>query len=264
MLVYARSLWLYRGFVAGSVKREFQSKYRNSLFGAAWMVLNPLAMITVYTVIFSQIMRAKLPGVESSFGYSIYLCAGILTWGLFSEITTRCQTMFIDNANMLKKLNFPRLCLPSTVAATAVLNFTIVFSIFFVFLLVTGNLPGVALLALVPLLALIVLFAVGLGLVLGVLNVFFRDIGQFFGIFITFWFWLTPIVYPPTILPESARAWLALNPMTAPIGAIQDVFVRSAWPVWPSLFPFALLTLVVWLTGLRLFRKHSGEMIDEL
>jgi len=72
-----RALWTYRGFIMGSVKREFQSKYRNSLLGGAWMVLNPLAMIIVYTVIFSQVMRARLPGVDSGFAYSIYLCAGI-------------------------------------------------------------------------------------------------------------------------------------------------------------------------------------------
>ena len=83
------SVWRYRGFVLGSVKREFQSKYRNSLLGAAWTVINPLAMILVYTVIFAEIMRAKLPGVENTFGYSIYLCAGVLTWGLFAEITGR-------------------------------------------------------------------------------------------------------------------------------------------------------------------------------
>ena len=84
-------LWAYRGFIFGSVKREFQSKYRNSLLGASWTVINPLAMILVYTVIFAQIMRAKLPGVDSTFAYSIYLCSGLLTWGLFAEITGRAQ-----------------------------------------------------------------------------------------------------------------------------------------------------------------------------
>lgn len=125
-----RPIWAYRGFILGSVKRDFQSKYRNSLLGAAWNVLQPLAMIVVYTVIFSQIMRAKLPGVDSSFGYSIYLCEGILTWGMFAEVTTRSQNMFLDNANLLKKLSFPRLCLPITIVASGLLNFFIVFGVF--------------------------------------------------------------------------------------------------------------------------------------
>ena len=101
-----KNLWAYRGFISGSVKREFQMKYRNSMLGAAWTVINPLAMIVVYTVIFSQIMRMRLPGAESNFAYSVYLCAGVLTWGFFAEIVNRSQTVFIENANMLKKLSF--------------------------------------------------------------------------------------------------------------------------------------------------------------
>ena len=95
----------FRGFILGSVKREFQSKYRNLILGAAWSVLNPLAMIVVYTVIFSQVMRAKLPGIQSTFAYSIYLCAGVLTWGLFAEITGRCQNVFLEQANLIKKVH---------------------------------------------------------------------------------------------------------------------------------------------------------------
>ena len=103
-----RALWSYRGFILGSIKREFQAKYRNSLVGSAWAVFNPLAMIVVYTVVFAEVMRTRLPGVDGTFAYSIFLCAGILTWGLFAEIVGRGQSVFIENANLLKKLNFPR------------------------------------------------------------------------------------------------------------------------------------------------------------
>ncbi len=119
LLGLSRSLWGYRGFVLGSVKREFQSRYRGSLFGALWTVLNPLSMIVVYTVIFSQVMRARLPGVDDGLAYSVYLCAGLLTWGLFAEITSRSQSMFIENANLLKKISFPRICLPVIVLLNA-------------------------------------------------------------------------------------------------------------------------------------------------
>lgn len=264
MISMLRPVWAYRGFVLGNVKREFQLKYRNSLLGAAWTVLQPLAMILVYTVIFSQIMRAKLPGVDSSFGYSIFLCSGILTWGLFSEITTRSQNMFLENANLLKKLTFPRLCLPVTVVATGLLNFSIVFGLFSVFLLITGNFPGGAYLALLPLLALLVMFATGLGMVLGVLNVFFRDVGQFYGLFVTFWFWLTPIVYPPSILPERLQPLMDLNPMSHWMAAVQGILVRGEWPNWTHLlYPLATAVLLC-LLGLRVFRKRAGEMVDEL
>jgi len=107
MMGFLRPLWAYRGFIYGSVKREFQSKYRNSMLGVAWNILNPLAMILVYTVIFSEVMKAKLPGIEGNFGYSIYLCAGVLIWGLFAEVANRALNIFLENANLLKKLNFP-------------------------------------------------------------------------------------------------------------------------------------------------------------
>jgi hypothetical protein len=138
-----KALWAYRGFVLGSVKREFQSKYRNSLLGAAWTVINPLAMIVVYTVIFSQVMKAKLPGMDSSFGYSIYLCAGSLTWGLFAEIVSRGQNIFIDNANLLKKISFPRMTLPIIAVLNALVNFAIIFGLFLAFLVAAGFWLGV-------------------------------------------------------------------------------------------------------------------------
>jgi len=259
-----RPLWAYRGFIVGSIMREFQSKYRNSLLGAAWTVINPLAMIIVYTVIFSQIMRAKLPGVDSTFAYSIYLCAGTLTWGFFSEIVGRAQNTFLDNANLLKKLSFPRLCLPVVVVANAGLNFAIIFGLFTVFLVLSGTFPGLPYFALIPVLAILITFAIGLGITLGVLNVFFRDVGQFFGIFLQFWFWLTPIVYPATILPEKLQPFMNLNPMARLIKAFQTILVDGQWPNWYSLWPVLALTLIFCLLGFSLFRRHAGEMVDEL
>ena len=259
-----KAVWAYRGFVTGSVKREFQSKYQNSVLGAAWTIFNPLAMILVYTVIFAQVMHARLPGMDNTFAYSIYLCAGILTWGMFAEITGRAQNIFLDNANLLKKLSFPRLCLPVSVVVSAGLNFAILFGLFIGFLLVSGNFPGWAYLALFPVLALQVVFAIGLGISVGVLNVFFRDVGQFFTLFLQFWFWLTPIVYPVTILPERLQFFMSFNPMARLIQAYQTILVNGQWPNWQSLWPVVVLSLLLCAIGLRLFRKHAGEMVDEL
>ena len=257
-------LWAYRGFILGSVKREFQGKYRTSVLGSAWSVINPLAMILVYTVIFAEVMKAKLPGVSSVYGYSVYLCAGILTWGLFAEIVGRGQTVFLDNANLLKKLNFPRLCLPVIIIAGASINFVIVFSLFVLFLLATGSFPGVVFLGIIPLLAILVLFAIGLGITLGVLNVFFRDVGQFFVILLMFWFWLTPIVYTSNILSDELRSWISYNPMAPLMDGFQKVLSAGQWPQWDSLVYPAVLAALLSLLGLRLFRQHAGDMVDEL
>lgn len=259
-----RALWAFRGFILGSVKREFQSKYNNSLLGAAWNILNPLAMMLVYTVIFTEVMKARLPNVSNTFGYSIYLCAGLFVWNLFAEVVSRAQNVFIENANLLKKLNFPRLCLPTVIVLSSMVNFAIVFVLFLLFLLFSGNFPGMAFLGIFPLLIILIAFAIGLGITLGVLNVFFRDVGQFFGIFLTFWFWLTPIVYPVQALGERFKPILAWNPMVGLVGAFQQIFLTGQWPEWGRLWPITLLAVVMCTVGMWMFRRHSGEMVDEL
>lgn len=260
----ACSAWDYRGFILGTVKREFQSRYRGSMLGALWTVISPLSMIVVYTVVFSQLMKARLPGVDNSLAYSIYLCAGVLTWGFFAEIINRSQTMFLENGNLLKKVSFPRICLPLVVMVNASVNFTIIFLLFIGFLLLTGNFPGWVVLAFIPVLLLQALFALGLGIVLGVLNVFFRDVGHLTGVVLQFWFWLTPIIYPLSVIPERFRVVIEHNPLTPLITAYQSIFVNGLWPDWYSLWPVGFTALLLNALALALFRKRAGEMVDEL
>ena len=263
-MIILRALYNYRGFILGSVQREFQSKYSNSILGAAWNVINPLAMILVYTLIFAKMMKSRLPGEDSEFAFSIYLCAGILTWGLFAEIAGRAQTVFLENANLLKKISFPRLCLPTIVVLNALLNFGIVFSVFTAFLIATGNFPGIVFLGVFPLLLIQIAFSIGLGITLGVLNVFFRDVGQFFGVVLQFWFWLTPIVYSASILPEGMASAMAYNPMAGLISGYHAIFLKAQWPDWSSLWFVTVLSIIICGVGLRLFRRNAGEMVDEL
>lgn len=259
-----KALWAYRGFILGSVRREFQSKYSNSLLGAAWTVINPVAMIVIYTVVFSQVMKARLPGAEGQFAYSIYLCAGVLTWTFFAETVSRAQNVFLENANLIKKVSFPRMCLPVIVVANASINFLIIFGLFTLFLLLWGGFPGLVYFAVIPILLVQVLFSVGLGITLGVLNVFFRDVGQLFAVVLQFWFWLTPVLYPVSILPEFAQRALRYNPMTNIITSYQGILVNGQWPDWVSLLPVTVLALALCAWGMRLFRAHAGEMVDEL
>jgi lipopolysaccharide transport system permease protein len=258
------ALWGYRGFILESIKRDFQSQYTNTALGAIWTLIKPLSMVFVYTVIFAQVMQAKLPGATSQFAYSVYLCAGILTWGLFLDTVSKLQNVFIENANVLKKINFPRLCLPVIVVANATVNFAIIFGLFTIFLVAIGQFPGAVYLSLIPLLLLQTAFAVGLGVTLGVLNVFFRDVGQFFTVALQFWFWLTPVVYPLSILPPELQEIIQYNPMTLLVTAYQQVLVNGQWPQWRGLWPVAAAAIVLCALGLRLFRQRAGELVDEL
>lgn len=258
------ALWRYKGFVFTMVWREFWGRYLGSLLGSIWSIINPIAMIFIYTVIFSKIMQARLAGVEDTLGYGIFLCAGLLTWGFFSELLGRCPNIFIDQANLLKKVSFPRITLPVIVLFSSAVNFAIIFIIFLLFLIISGRFPGWAIIAFLPLLFIQQAFALGLGMVLGTLNVFFRDVGQFVGIVLQFWFWLTPIVYPLSILPERVRSMIELNPMGQLVGAYQQIILHGQWPNW-ALFRFHAIGAFIALTvGFLVFRRLSGEIVDEL
>ena len=263
--VMFRSLWQYRGFVWGSVLREFNSRYRESLFGAFWAVAGPLTLIVIYTVIFARLMRPTLPGHESTpFAFSIYLCAGVITWGLFAEMLGRMNNVFLENGNLIKKASFPRVCLPAIVVLSALINFVILLGIYLFFLAIVGHWPGWPILAILPLLVLQLLFTIGLGVALGTLNVFFRDVGQITGVVLQFWFWLTPIVYTLEALPESVRKFMGLNPLLSLISAWQTVFLDRAWPDFSSLAPLVALTLLMLWLGAWLFLGRVGELVDEL
>lgn len=259
-----QSLYTYRNFISGSVKRDFQARFSQSMLGGIWLILQPLAMITVYTVIFANVMRAKLPGIDDSIKYSVYLCAGNFAWALFLEIVNRSTNVFIENGNLLKKLAFPRICLPVIVVFVAIINYLIVYALFCAFLLLTGNFPGVIILWTIPLTLVLVFFSISLGVILGVLNVFFRDVGPFVGIVLQFWFWFTPVVYPLSILPEEIAKLIRFNPLSAVVKGFQDVIVWGASPDWYALMPVTALSVFLALLAVLLFRKRAPEMVDEL
>ena len=221
-------------------------------------------MITVYTLIFSQVMKSRLPGVTGEYSYSIYICSGLLLWGLFQEICAKGTSLFIDNANLLKKVSFPRITLPVILILTALLNFFIIFSLFIIFLLFVNSLSLMQLIMMLPVIMCTLVLAAGLSIVLAVLNVFFRDVGQLFSIVLQFWFWFTPIVYPVQIIPDWARGFVELNPMAITVNSMHDIFVRNVTPNWLQLSNVFLIGMALILIGLFLFRRHAGDMVDEL
>lgn len=257
-------LWRYRSFISSMVRREFQVRYLGSVLGAVWSILNPLAMIFIYTVIFGQVMRAKLPGVDDGTSYGIFLCAGLLPWTMFVETLQRCTSVFVDQGNLLKKMAFPRASLPVIVVLSSLLNFAIIFGLLLVVMALFGRTPGWSLLGFLPLLALQQAIAIGLGVALGVVNVFFRDVGHVVGILVQFWFWFTPIVYPVTILSDRLQSLLYLNPMTTLVAGYQGILLRGETPSWLLLVPHAVLAVGALAIGRRVFHRLSGDLADAL
>jgi lipopolysaccharide transport system permease protein len=259
-----REVWYFRSFVIESVKREFISRYTGTQLGSLWAIIQPLAMILIYTLVFANVMKPSLPGYKSRFAYSIYLCAGVLPWGFFSEILTRSVGVFIQNANLLKKVSFPKLTLPLVVIFSTLTHFTIVMVLYLGFLFLTGNLPGWPVLAAIPVLIILIGFAVGLGILCGTINVFYRDVQQAIGIVLQFWFWLTPIVYVSKILPAFVTTILQWNPMWPVINAMQTIFLEGCLPDWKSLIYPSLLAVAFLFLGMFAFWKLQGEIVDEL
>ena len=257
-------LWRYRSFVASMVRREFQARYMGSVLGSLWSILNPLAMIFIYTVVFGQVMRARLPGLDGGMSYGVFLCAGLLPWTMFTETLQRCTSVFVEQGNLIKKMTFPRMALPVIVLISSLINFAIIFGLLLMVLLLAGEFPGVVLLAYLPLLILQQILAIGLGVGLGVFNVFFRDVGHAIGILVQFWFWFTPIIYPITILGEQARMLISLNPMTAIVSGYQDILLRGQSPEWLAYVPHIFLAVAVLIFARMVFRRLSGEMADYL
>lgn len=259
------NIWQYRQFIYSCVKREFQSKYTGSVLGVMWTIFQPLAMIIVYTVVFSSVMRNKLHGMEMlPFAYSIYLCSGVLAWNLFNDTLNSCVNVFLNNANVMKKVSFPRICLPVISVSSAMVNFIIGFVLFLTFLLIVDYFPWRVFILVLPVLMIQTLFTVTLGIGLGVLNVFFRDVGQMLTVVLQFWFWFTPVVYPSSIVPEALQSIMFLNPMYPLIHAYQDIFVYQRIPSLLPIIAVAGFSLLIGIWALRLFRRHVGEMVDEL
>lgn len=259
-----RGIWTYKQFIVDSVRNDFANRFARSRFGVFWMVVQPLAMVLVYALILSEILAAKLPGIESQYAYAIYLSTGFLAWTLFHELLTRMLTLFIDNANLMKKIRFPRIALPVITVVTGILNNLILLAAILVVFAALGHLAGMELLWLVPMIGLTAAFAAGLGLVLGVLNVFIRDVGQFITVVLQFWFWLTPIVYPLSIVPDEYRFLLHYNPLFPIVTAYQDILVYGKVPSFVELWPITLITVGLLALGLLLFRKAAPEMADAL
>ncbi|GAB7527822.1 ABC transporter permease [Pseudomonas sp. 3A(2025)] len=264
MLELFRSLWSYRGFVFSSIRNEFSARFSRSRLGGLWMIINPLAQVAIYALVLSNVLAAKLPGIENKYAYALYLMAGILAWSLFSEIIGRCLTLFIDQGNLMKKMRFPRITLPVIVVGSCLLNYLLLFVALLAVFALLGQWPQWQMLWLIPLTVVVTALAVGLGLIIGVLNVFVRDVGQVIPILLQIWFWFTPVVYPLNIIPDEYKGYMAMNPMFPIVSAYHDVLVYARAPDLQSLWLTAAIAVVLLGLGLFMFRRAAPEMVDVL
>lgn len=260
-----KAIWAYRFFIISSIKTEFRSRFARSSLGGIWMILHPLAQVAIYALVLSAVLKAKLPNIDNQYAYAIYLMSGMLGWNLFSEVFGRCITIFVDNGNLIKKMAFPKITLPLITIGSVLINNILLLGAIIVVFGILGHLPSLQLFLWLPVLMCISLaLALGLGLVLGIINVFVRDIGQIVPIVMQFWFWLTPIVYVADTLPEEYRDFFYYNPMIGIIENYQNILVYDReMNITTLTYPIALAGASMFL-ALYMYFHANEEMADAL
>lgn len=259
-----RSLWEYRFFVLTSIWNDFYMRFVRSKLGGAWLILHPLSQVMIYAFILSNLLASRIPSVSGVYGYAIYLMAGLLGWNLFSEVLDRCMKVFVKNANIIKKMSFPRITLPVIEIGSALLNNIVLLAVMIIIFLLLGHDIGWSILSVLLMAPVVALLAAGIGMTLGVLNVFIRDVEQVVPIVLQLLFWFTPIVYPASVIPEKYLAWLQLNPVFQIVTAYHDAIVYHYFPSFFAILALLMLALIACALSLLLFRRANADMVDVL
>lgn len=248
----------YRELLNELTMREIKQRYKQSVLGYAWVILNPFFTMLVMAFVFSIIMRIPNLGVP----YPIFLYAGLLPWTLFSNSLVSSTNSLVGNAGLITKIYFPReIFIISTIMAKIV-DFLLASTIFVVFMIyfkinITWNILWIF-----PIFAIQQLFTYGLSLFLAAANLFYRDIQYLLGLIILIWMYLTPVIYSTELFPEKYRWIFQLNPLAVIINAYRQVILAGGMPNLKSLAIALVLSIILLIGGYKFFKKLEGVFAD--
>jgi lipopolysaccharide transport system permease protein len=257
---------LYRGrhILKTMVIKDIKARYAGSLFGPLWIIVTPLYQILLYTFLFSTILRIRFDEGAGTSSFVVYLLAGMIPWLFFSEATTRGVSAFIDNAHIIKKVKFPVEVCVATVIISSAVTFLVYMIFYFAMLIVMGVLKfQTVALFLLPV-GIQVLLILGLSFGLGSLAVFFRDIATITGMALNLVFFLTPIVYPATAIPERLRGFFNINPFYFIVEMSRSVLVRGEVPNATAILYPSIVALAIFFAGYYIFCKTKEAFKDIL
>lgn len=248
-----RGLWQYRHLVLQLVSRNIKTRYKRSVLGVAWTMLNPLLTMLVLTLVFSQIFRFSVAS------YPVYLLSSLLLWNYFSQTTVSSMSELVWGGGLLGRIYIPRAIFAMTAVGTGLFN--LVLSLVpLVLIMVVSRVPlQLALLFLPVPILLTTMFILGLGLFLSALAVYFVDVLSMYEITLTIWFYLTPILYPPDILPEGLKWVLAVNPMTYYVQLFRLPVLDGAVPGFDLLLPAVGYAITALGVGWWFFTRRADE-----
>lgn len=248
----------YHELLSELTMREIKQRYKQSVLGYAWVILNPFFQMLVMAFVFSIIMRIPNLGVP----YPIFLYAGLLPWTLFANSLVSASNSLVGNAGLITKIYFPReIFIISTIMAKIV-DFLLASTIFIAFMIYYQLPINLNILWVIPIFAIQQLFTYGLSLFLAAANLFYRDIQYLLGLVILIWMYLTPVIYSTELFPEKYRWIFQLNPMAVIINAYRQVILAGGMPNLKSLGIALALSLVLLLGGYKFFKKLEGVFAD--
>lgn len=264
-----------RELILNLTLRELRGKYKGSILGWAWSMLNPLATVAIFSLVFRFFLKIEVPAGDPSGlnGFALWLLCGLLTWNLFSNCLNGAMGSLVGNAALVGKVYFPREALPLSNILANIVSSLIEFGVLAAILLVAGNMviPWIPMVLVLIVAALP--YIVGLSLMLSVLNVYFRDVQYLTGIVLQALFYATPVVYPISLVPERHEVLgmdvpvlqiYRLNPLVRLVEAVRDVFYDLRFPAFADVAYVVVAGLVVLVGGLLVFSRFEGRLAEEL
>lgn len=250
-----REMWNYRNLIYQLTRRDVLTRYKRSVLGVAWTMLNPLGMMLVLTIAFSQVFRFK-----TEFSYPAYVLSGLMTWNFFSQTTTASMVNLVWGGGLLHRIYVPRTSFALAAVLTGVINFLFSLVPLVLVMLITG-VPMRWTIILFPFpLLLLACFALGLGLLISTFAVYFPDVAEMYGIALLGWMYLTPVIYPESILPETYRFWVThLNPMYYMVNLIRTVIYQGQLPSWGDVIPAVAVAVGTLIIGWIIFTRKADE-----
>lgn len=248
----------YLELIRELTSREIKARYKQSILGYAWVILNPFFQMLVMAFVFSHIVRFPSVGTP----YTLFLYAGLLPWTLFANSLVGATNILVQSAHLLKKIYFPREIFVVSIILSKIIDFFLASSIFILFMIFYHQPITWQILWFIPIFFIQQMFTFALGLIMAAFNLFYRDIQYILTLLLTIWMYLTPVIYPTEIFPTQYRWIFQLNPMAVIVNAYRQVILSSGIPNLTSLTVAFTMSLVLLIIGYRIFKKLEGVFAD--
>ena len=255
-------IWSHRELLYFLTWRDIKVRYKQTLLGVTWVIIQPVATMLIFTLLFG-----RLAGLDQRTGgvpYPIFAFTGLLPWTFFATAVAASSNSLVGSAHLISKVYFPRLIIPAATIGAGLVDFGLSFAVFVAMMAYYGVGLTWGVLLLLPLVALVVVLALGVGLLLSALNVRYRDIRHALPFMIQIWMFASPVIYPLGMVPARWRWVLALNPMTGVIEGFRAALLGSGEVPWVALAISAAVALMLLICSLLAFRRLEKSFADEV